>query len=126
VSTPLTSTSLGRRTFNKKALNKQFCKTIKAQERAFLTFLSDLDVDTGDDTSPSSSSDDESKWKAEDKLNGLCFLTKSIKEGFCGMAVDHDRSSDSDATGNNSDSEVPPSVDDLATKLEMMNDALLS
>jgi len=91
-----------------------------------LAFLSDLDVDTGDDTSPSSLSDDESKRKVEDKLNGLCFLTKSVKEGYCGMAVEHNRSGDGGTTGNNSDSEVPPSADELATELETMNDALLS
>ena len=91
-----------------------------------MAFLSDLDVDTGDDTSPSSSSDNESKRKAEDKLNRLCFHAKSVKEGFCGMAVDHERSGDGDATSNNSDSEVPTSAGKLATESEMMKDALLS
>ena len=90
-----------------------------------MAFLSDLDVDTGDDTSPSSLSDDDSKRKVEEKLNGLCFLVKSVKEGFCGMAVDHNRSGNDDATGNNSNSEVPPSADELATELETMNGALL-
>lgn len=82
------------RTFDKKMLKKQYCKTTKAYERAFLASLND--IDSGDDTS-SSSSDNESKSMVEDKLNGLCFLTDTIKKGFCGMVLDND------TTGNNDD-----------------------
>jgi hypothetical protein len=72
--------------FDKEALKKYF-KKAKAQERAFLTSLSDLNNDTDDDRS-SSSSDDESEKRREDKLTELCFVTKSIHGDYCTMAVD--------------------------------------
>jgi hypothetical protein len=57
--------------FDKEALKKYF-KKAKAQERAFLASLSDLDNDTNDDRSSSSpSSDDESKKRREDKFTGF-------------------------------------------------------
>lgn len=42
------------------------------------------------------------------------------------MALDPNTSGGGDATGNNSDSKVSPSDDELDAKLETMNDALLS
>lgn len=42
------------------------------------------------------------------------------------MALDHDMSGDGDATGNNSDSEVPYSANEIAAELETINDDLLS
>jgi hypothetical protein len=71
--------------FDKEALKKKYFKKSKAQERAFLVSLSDLDNDT-DDGRSSSSSDDESEKRREDKLIRLCFVTKSIHKGYCTMA----------------------------------------
>ena len=73
--------------FDKEALKKKYFKKAKAQERAFLASLSNLDNDTDDDRS-SSSSDDESEKRCEDKLTRLCFVAKSIHGGYCTMAVD--------------------------------------
>lgn len=89
--------------------------------------LSDLDIDTDDDTSSSSLSHNESEKKVKDKLNGLCFLTDFVKEGFCGMMLDHNMSGgDGDATGDNSDSEVQLFIDELDVELDTCNVALLS
>jgi hypothetical protein len=66
--------------FDKEALKKKYFKKAKAQERAFLASLSDLDNDTDDDRSSSPSSDDESEKRREDKLTGICFVAKSISE----------------------------------------------
>jgi hypothetical protein len=55
-----TSKHKSKRGFDKEALKKKYFKKAKAQERAFLTSLSDLDNDTDDDRSSSPSSDDES------------------------------------------------------------------
>jgi hypothetical protein len=63
---------------DKEALKKKYFKKAKAQERAFLVSLSDLDNDTDDDRSSSPSSDDESEKRREDKLTRLFFVAKSI------------------------------------------------
>jgi hypothetical protein len=42
------------------------------------------------------------------------------------MALDHGMNDNGDTTGKNFDSKVPPSADELAGELEMMNDASLS
>jgi len=55
-----------RRTFDKEVLKKQYRKTTKSQERAFLASLGDFEVDFV-----------ESKCKTEDKLNGLCILANT-------------------------------------------------
>jgi hypothetical protein len=73
--------------FDKEALKKKYFKKAKAQERAFLASLSDLDNDT-DDRSSSPSSDDESEKRYKDKLIGLCFVAKSIHGGYRTMAMD--------------------------------------
>jgi hypothetical protein len=65
--------------FDKETLKKKYFKKAKAQERAFLASLNDLDNDTDDDRSSSSpSSGDESEKRREYKLIGLCFVAKSI------------------------------------------------
>jgi hypothetical protein len=67
--------------FDKEALKKKYFKKAKAQERAFLASLSELDNNTDDDQSSSSSSPssgDESEKRREYKLIGLCFIAKSI------------------------------------------------
>ena len=88
--------------------------------------LSDLNIDFGDDTS-SSSSDGKSERKVKDKLNGLCFLTNAAKDGFNIMALDDKMVGDaSDATSDNSDSEVQLSTDELAAELDTCNATLLS
>ncbi|XP_021305524.1 uncharacterized protein LOC110431140 [Sorghum bicolor] len=76
--------------FDKEALKKMYRKKAKAQERAFLASLSDLDNDSGDDRSSSPSSDDESERKMEEKLTGLCFVADSTHGGFCTMAIDEE------------------------------------
>jgi hypothetical protein len=68
--------------FDKEALKKKYFKKAKAQERAFLASLSDLDNDTNDDRS-SSSSDDESERKRKDKMIRLCFVAGPTHVGFC-------------------------------------------
>jgi hypothetical protein len=90
-----------------------------------LASLSNLDIDTRV-TSSSSLSNNESERKVKVKLNRLCFLADFVKEGFYSMALDHDMNDNGDTTGNNFDSEVSPSADELAGELEMMNDASLS
>jgi hypothetical protein len=55
--------------FDKEALKKKYFKKAKAQERAFLASLSDLDNNVNNDRSSSSSSDDESERKREDKFD---------------------------------------------------------
>ncbi|XP_021320538.1 uncharacterized protein LOC110436975 [Sorghum bicolor] len=76
--------------FDKEALKKMYRKKAKAQERAFLASLSDLDNDSGDDRSSSPSSDNESERKMEEKLTGLCFVADSTHGGFCTMAIDEE------------------------------------
>jgi hypothetical protein len=95
--------------FNKEALKKKYFKKAKAQERAFLASLSDLDNDTDDDRSSSPSSDDESEKRCEDKLIGLCFVAKSIYGGYCTMAVDEGVKPNKDVLPGDDDStEVKP------------------
>jgi hypothetical protein len=78
--------------FDKEALKKKYFKKAKAQERAFLASLSDLDNDTDDDRSSSSpSSDDESKKRREDKFTGFASSpSPSCRRSYC-RAIYHDR-----------------------------------
>ena len=113
--------------FDKEALKKMYRKKAKAQERAFLASLSDLDNDSGDDRSSSPSSDDESERKMEEKLTGLCFVADSTHGGFCTMAIDEEVKASKDEVSFDDDtSEVPPSVDDLVAELDSMNITLIS
>jgi hypothetical protein len=113
--------------FDKAALKKKYFKKAKAQERAFLASLSDLDNNTDDDRSSSPSSDDEFEKRHEDKLTGLCFITKSIHRGYCTMAVDEGVKPNKDVLSDDDDStEVKPSVDALITVLDIMTDTLMS
>jgi len=60
-------------------------------------------------------------------MNGLCFLTNTANDGFYVMALDDKTVGDtSDATGDNSDSEVQLSADELAAELDTCNATLLS
>jgi len=54
-------------------------------------------------------------------LNELCFLADTAKDGFCVMAL-----GDETAGGNNSNSEVSLSADELVVELDTLNDALHS
>jgi hypothetical protein len=113
--------------FNKEALKKYF-KKAKAQERAFLASLSDLNNDIDDNRSSSSpSSDDESKKRHEDKLIGLCFIAKSIHRGYCTMAMDEGVKPNKDVLPSDDDAtEVKPTVDALIAELDIMTDTLMS
>jgi hypothetical protein len=113
--------------FDREALKKMYLKKAKAQERAFLAFLSDLDNDTDDDRSSSPSSDDESKRKCEDKLTGLCFIAGSTHRGFCTMEVDAEVMASKDVVPVDDDTtKVTPSIDYLVAELETMNYTLFS
>ena len=96
------------RTFDKKVLKKQFHKTTKALEHAFLASLSDLNSNTKD--SSSSLSNDESVRKVVDKLNSLCFLTDSTLNDLCTMAFNSETVGD-DVNNFDTDSKIPPSID---------------
>jgi hypothetical protein len=113
--------------FDKEALKKKYFKKAKAQERAFLTSLSDLDNDTDDDWSSSPSSDDESEKRHDDKLVGLCFIAKSIHGGYYTMAVDEGVKPNKDMLLSDDDAtEVKPTVDALIAELDIMTDTLIS
>jgi hypothetical protein len=99
----------------------------KAQERAFLASLCDLDNDTDDRSSSSPLSDDESEKRHEDKLIGLYFVAKSIHGGYYTMAVDEEVKPNKDVLPGNDDStEVKPTIDALIAKLDIMTDTLMS
>jgi hypothetical protein len=105
--------------FDKEALKKKYLQKAKIKEHAFLASLGDLDHDSDDVVS--SSSDEETERRVEDKLNGLFFITDTAG-GFCTMALGHDAV----GTGDDTTSEVLPSTDDLATKIEEPNATLAS
>lgn len=74
--------------FDKEVLKKKYLEKAKIKERAFLASLSNLDHDSDDVVS--SSSDEETERRVEDKLNGLCFIPDATG-GFCTMAHCHTR-----------------------------------
>jgi hypothetical protein len=112
--------------FYKEALKKKYFKKAKAQERAFLTSLSDLDNDTDDDRSSSPSSDDESEKRRENKLTGLYFIAKSIHGGYCTMVVDEGVKPNKDVLPGEDDStKVKPFVDALIVELDTLTDTLM-
>jgi hypothetical protein len=111
--------------FNKEALKKKYLQKAKIKERAFLASLSDLDHNSDDVVS--SSSDEDTERRVEDKLNGLCFIADTAR-GFCTMALGEDAvdtSIDKDI-GNDTTSKVLPSIDDLVAEIEELNAALAS
>jgi hypothetical protein len=114
--------------FDKEALKKKYFKKAKVQECAFLASLSDLDNDTDNDgSSYSPSSDDESEKRREDKLTGLCFVTKSIHGGYCAMVVDEGVKPNKDVLpGDDDATEVKPTVNALIAELDIMTDTLMS
>jgi hypothetical protein len=95
------------------------------KECAFLASLSDLDHDSDDVIS--SSSDEETERRVEDKLNELCFIANTAG-GFCTMALGEDAVGTSDDKDiiDDTTSEVLPFADDLATEIEDLNAALAS
>jgi hypothetical protein len=111
--------------FNKEALKKKYLQKAKIKERAFLASLSDLDYNSDDVVS--SSSDEETERRVEDKLNGLCFIADTTG-GFCTMALGEDAvgTSDDKDIGDDTTSEVLPSADDLVAEIEELNAALAS
>jgi hypothetical protein len=122
-----TSKNKSKGGFNKEAL-KMYFKKAKAQERTFLTSLSDLDNDTDDDRSSSSpSSGDESEKRRKDKLTRLCFVAMSIHGGYYTMAVDEGVKPNKDVLPGDEDAtEVKPSIDALIVELDIMTDTLMS
>jgi hypothetical protein len=70
--------------FDKEALKKKYLQKAKIKECLFLASLSDLDHDSDDVVS--SSSDEETERRVDDKLNGLCFIADTAG-GFCTMAL---------------------------------------
>jgi hypothetical protein len=113
-----------KRGFDKEALKKYLQKE-KIKEHAFLASLSDLDHVSDDVVS--SSSDEETKRRVEDKLNRLCFIADTAG-GFCTMALgeDVDGTNDDKDIDDGTTSDVLPSVDDLTAKIEELNAALAS
>ena len=104
-----------------------YLKKAKAQERAFLTSLSDLDNDFDDDRTSSTLSDDESERKHEDKLTRLCFIAGSTHGGFCAMVVDDEVKANKHVVPIDDDTtKVTPFVDALVAELEPMSDTLFS
>jgi hypothetical protein len=114
-----------KRGFNKEALKKKYLQKAKIKERAFLASLSDLDHDFDDVIS--SSSDEDTERRVEDKLNGLCFIADTTG-GFCTMALGEDAvgTSDDKDISDDTTSEVLPSADDLVVEIEELNAALAS
>ena len=111
-----------KKSFDKEALKKRFYKKSKAQERAFLASLSDLDESENEE---SSSSDEEHEGRVEDKLNGLCFVGAEFG-GFCTMALDGETTGANDSTPEVDEVETPPTLDSLIAENESLSDALLS
>jgi hypothetical protein len=108
--------------FDKEALKKKYFKKAKAQERAFLASLSNLDNNTDDDHS-SSLSDDESEKRREDKLTGLCFVANPIHGGYCTMAMDEGVKPNKDVLPGDDDStEVKPTVNALIAEFDTMTE----
>jgi hypothetical protein len=109
--------------YDKDKILSKYRKNMKAQERAFITSLSDVDDNSDNKSSPS---DDESKRKVEDRFNGLCFFANTA-QGFCTMALGDEVENDKCNAANNDDtSEVAPSIDDLLAELNVLNDDLTS
>jgi hypothetical protein len=111
--------------FDKEVLKKKFLQKEKIKAHAFLASLSDLDHDSDDVVS--SSSDEDTERRAEDKLNRLCFIADTIG-GFCTMALGENAvgTSDDKDISNDTTSEVLPSVDDLALEIEELHATLAS
>jgi hypothetical protein len=78
---------------NKEALKKKYLQKAKIKECAFLASLSDLDHDSDDVIS--SSSDEETERRVEDKLNGMCFIADTAG-GFYTTALGEDAVGTSD------------------------------
>jgi hypothetical protein len=91
-----------------------------------LASLSNINIDSDDSTS--SLSDNESEREVKDKVNRLCFLADSIKEGFCGMVLHNGkaRSHDNHVSSDDSHSEVQLSANELVAELDTCNATLLS
>jgi hypothetical protein len=109
----------------KKALKKLFHKTTKAQGRAFLDSLNELEKDsTANNTS--TSSDDKFEHKIKDKCNGHCFHANTTKKGFCIMALDDKKTGVIATMAKTLNSKVSCSANKLGAELNTMNVAFLS
>jgi hypothetical protein len=110
--------------FDKQALEKKYLQKAKIKEHTFLASLSDLNHDSDD--AASSSSDEETDRKVEDKLNGLCFITDTVGS-LCTMDIGDDAvSSDCQDIDDISASKVSHYANDLAAEVEELMTALAS
>jgi hypothetical protein len=118
--------------FDKEAI-KEFLKKAKAHKHAFLDCLSDLEKDSTDRDS-STSSDNESKRKIKDKLSGLCFHTDTTKQGLCTMALSDEVEAGKgkveigkdEASSDDDTSQVSLSTHELAIEVETLSVALIN
>ena len=111
--------------YNKDYIKKKYLKKKKAEEQAFLSSLSDIEL-LDDEQASSSDEDEVEKKKIEDKFNGLCFFTSPEHGGFCTMAIeDEEHGGTGDAQEDSTSTEVPSSIESLSTELESMGDALV-
>jgi hypothetical protein len=112
--------------FDKETIKKKFLKKVKDHKHAFLDCLSDLEKDSTNNDS-STSSNNESKHKIKDTLSGLCFHADTTKQGFYTMALgDEAVSGDGEARGDDSKSKVCLSVDELLAENKKLSGALIS
>jgi hypothetical protein len=110
-------------------VKQKHLKKAKAQEHDFLTSLSDLDIDFGDNHNSSSSSSkyDKPEKNVTEKLNGLCFFADTTEGGHYTMALgDEAVSGNSEAHDDDSKSEVSLFTDELVVEVDSLNTMLLS
>jgi hypothetical protein len=104
--------------FVKEAIKDKYLQKAKIKVCAFITSLSDLDHNSDDEAS--SSSDEETDRRVEDKLNRLCFIAYTTG-GLCTMALGNEAVGGNDQDiGNCSASEVSHSTDDLIAEINVL------
>jgi hypothetical protein len=122
-----------KRGFDKEAIKKAYLKKAKAHERAFLDSLSDLEKDSIDSDS-STSSGNESKRKIKDKLRGLCFHADTTKQGLYTTALGDEVEAGKgkveigkdEASSDDDTSHVSLSADELAVEAETLSASLIN
>ncbi|GJM99464.1 hypothetical protein PR202_ga16562 [Eleusine coracana subsp. coracana] len=94
-----------------KSMRKNSKKFVRAVTHACVASLSDIDLTSSKGLTSSEEEVEKPRVKTKDDFTRLCYLTKN----------DHDMDS-----GSNSDtSEVPPTVDELSSKLDHLRDIFL-
>jgi hypothetical protein len=105
-------------------LKKKYLQKAKIKERAFLASLSNLDHDSDD--AVTSSSDEETNRRVEDKINELCFLVDTVG-GLCTIALSDDVvGGDGQDIDDDFASKVSHCTDDLAVEVEELTTTLAS